>query len=133
MILLQVDGIPVPWRAHGGYGRKSFNPRFREKEYYVWQLKSQYNQIEPIAAPVKMEYTYHMPIPITTSRMRRMQMLNGMMHPMKRPDLDNLNKFLSDCLIGIIILDDSQIVELKCSKIYSERPHTLIKVEAICH
>src|ERR1700676_3304525 len=110
MILIEINKIPVPWRAHAGYGKRSYNPRLAEKEYYQWQIRAQYNQGSPISGPIQVIYTYHMPIPKASSKVRTLQMLNGKMHPIKRPDLDNLNKFLSDTLIGLVIEDDSQIV-----------------------
>lgn len=133
MILIEIDGNPIPWKSHGGFGKRSFNPRNGEREKIQWQIRAQYNQISPLTGPIRCSYTYFMPIPKTISNIRRLQMLNGLMHPIKRPDIDNLNKFLSDTLIGLIIEDDSQIVSLTATKIYGERPKTVIKLEAICH
>lgn len=127
--MLEIAGLPVPWKSHSGYGRRSFNPRYKEREYYRWQISSQYNQSQPLSGPLSMVYLYQMPIPLHTSKIRRLQMLNGKMFPIKRPDLDNLNKFLSDTLIGLVIEDDSQIVELKARKIYGEHPKTTINIE----
>lgn len=131
MILIEIDGIPVPWKAHAGYGKKAFNPRYKEREYYQWQIRAQYNQLNPLSGPVRVHYSYFMPIPIGTSKIRKLQMLNGLMHPIKRPDVDNFDKFLSDCLNGIIFDDDSQIVDKYSRKIYAERPKTLITIEAL--
>jgi Holliday junction resolvase RusA-like endonuclease len=131
MILLQIDGIPVPWAAHQGYGRRAFNPKFKERSFAQWQLKAQYNQQAPLTTPVKIEFTFHMPVPEGTSKVRRLQMLNGRMHHMKRPDTSNLTKFCEDCLKGVVIEDDSQVVEIVSRKIYGEKPKTVIKIEAI--
>lgn len=131
MILIELSGVPVPWKAHAGYGKKSFNPRFIERETFQWQIKSQYNQLKPLGGPVRTNYTFHMPIPESTSKVRRLQMLNGRMHHIKRPDCTNLLKFYEDCLKGIVFEDDSQVVEINVRKIYDERPRVTIKVEAI--
>ena len=133
MILIDLSGVPVSWKAHAGYGKRSFNPRFVEREAYQWQIKSQYNQLNPLRGPVRTHYTFHMPIPKTTSKIRRFQMLNGVMYHLKRPDVTNLIKFYEDCLKGIVFEDDSQVVEINAHKIYDERPRVVIKVEAICH
>ncbi len=53
------------------------------------------------------------------------------MFPMTRPDIDNYNKFLSDCLNGIVWVDDAQVVELNAKKLYGEKEKTLIRIEAI--
>lgn len=132
MILLHIDGLPTAWSAHGGYGRRSFNPKFKEKEHAQWQIKSQYNQTDPITTPVRIDFTFHMPIPCGTSKVRRTQMLNGRLHHIKRPDTTNLQKFAEDVLKGIVIEDDAQVVEIVARKIYSEKVQTLIKVEPIC-
>lgn len=131
MILIEIDGLPIPWKSHGGYGRRSFNPRYKERECFQWQIKTQFNQGKPICGPVRCLYTFHMPIPKTTSKIRRLQMLNDMMHHIVRPDATNLIKMYEDCLKGIIFEDDSQVVEIFAKKIYGERPKTIIKIEAI--
>ena len=72
-----------------------------------------------------------MPIPASTSRPRRSQMINGMLSHIKKPDIDNLNKFLCDCLKGIVFVDDAQVVELNCRKIYSQTPRTVVKITSL--
>lgn len=131
MNLITIDGLPVPWKAHAGYGKRSFNPRFKEKEYYQWQIKSQWNQNIPLAGPIFLKVVYHMPIPLGTSKVRRLQMLNQKMFHIKRPDLDNCNKFLEDCLKGIVFEDDSQVVQIHARKIYSEHPRTVVEIESM--
>ncbi len=69
-----------------------------------------------------------MPIPEGTSKVRRLQMLNGKIHHIKRPDASNLVKMYEDCLKGIIFDDDSQVVEFTARKIYSETPKVVIRV-----
>src|SRR5579885_1334624 len=122
--------MPVPWAAHRGFGRKSFNPRFKEKEFYQWQIKSHFNQSSPIQGAVRVDAVYHMAVP-KTSKVRRLQMLNGMIHHLSRPDIDNLNKFLCDCLKTIVFEDDNQVVEINAKKIYGERPKTVVNITQI--
>ena len=42
----------------------------------------------------------------------------------KKPDIDNLCKFLFDCCNGVVFNDDSQIFQLSASKTYAELPRT---------
>lgn len=128
MILLQIDGPPVPWAAHQGFGRRAYNPRQPEREYAQWQLKAYFNQLKPIDGAIKLICEYHMPIPLSTRKGLKTQMMNGVVHHLKKPDVDNLNKFLCDCLKNIIFHDDSQVIEINSKKIYSESPKTVIKV-----
>lgn len=130
MILLTIDSLPVPWKTHGGYGKRSFNRCAKEKGNYQWQIRSQWNR-EVISTPIQVEYTYHMPIPKGTSKPKTLQMLNGIIHHLVRPDLDNLDKFLSDCLIGTVLQDDSQICKKSSQKIYGLVPKTVIKIYAL--
>ncbi len=130
-MIVEILGIPVPWKAHAGYGRRSFNPRFKEKEYVQWQIRSQNNRSEAICGPVRLLCTFHMPVPKSTSKIRTREMLDGKLHHIKRPDLTNLYKFVEDCLKTILFEDDSQVVEVTLRKIYSSTPKTVVVVEEL--
>ncbi len=131
MICIDLYGTPVAWKRpqfsrtdghlHGYDGQQKL------KHGYKWQIISQFRN-SPIEGPVCLDITFHMPIPKATSSIRKRQMLNGAMHHMHRPDLDNLQKFVLDCLSKIVIADDCQVVEIKAKKVYSERPGTYVKI-----
>jgi len=70
-------------------------------------------------------------MPKGTSKARRQQMLNGLLHHIKRPDCSNFIKFTEDCLKGIVIEDDSQVCEIIAKKIYGEIAKTIIQVEEL--
>jgi hypothetical protein len=55
-------------------------------------------------------------------------MINGNFHHNKKPDLDNLCKFILDTMNGLVFKDDSQICAMGAKKIYSSKPGTLIKI-----
>jgi len=65
-----------------------------------------------------------MPIPKGTSKKKRAEMI----YHTKRPDLDNLVKFVKDCMNGIVWHDDSLVAELHAGKLYDENPRTAITV-----
>jgi len=50
-------------------------------------------------------------------------------HWTKKPDIDNMAKLVLDSLNKIFFIDDSQIIELNCSKEYSEQPRTEVSIE----
>lgn len=131
MITLEINHDPVPWKAHGGYGKKSYSLTSKEREFYRWQIRAQYTRSAPFSGPVRLVLSFHMPIPKATSAVRKRQMLNGVIHHIKRPDTTNLQKFAEDTLKGIVIEDDSQVVHIDARKIYSDRPRTVIMVEAM--
>jgi Holliday junction resolvase RusA-like endonuclease len=132
MIQLEINAPPVANRSTfvTRYGN-AFNPRFKEKSFYQWQIKAQYNQQAPLCGPIKVTAAFYLPIPKGTSKIRRTQMLAGIMHHIKRPDTSNFYYFLENCLKGIVFEDDSQVVEIIARKIYGETPKTLVIVEKL--
>jgi len=128
-IQIEIEGIPVPWKAHAGYGRRSYNPRANEKEFYQFHIKRQYLHNLPLTIGVSLTAVYYLPIPQSISKKIKEKMLSHRVRHIKRPDLDNLNKFLNDCIKGIVIKDDSQICHMITQKIYGEKPRTYIRIE----
>lgn len=131
MINIDLYGDPVamtrPRFARRGNFVHTYDPQANLKETFKWQIKSQYRD-EPIKAPVSLDITFYMPIPKSTSKRKKRQMLNGVCFHMVKPDIDNLSKFLLDCLNKIVLEDDAQVIELRTKKIYSENPGTLVRI-----
>lgn len=131
MISLDLFGIPIPCarpRVNFASRRVYESPeQERLKEGTRWQLKSQYRET-PLGCPVSMDITFYMPIPKTTSKPKQRQMLNGVLHHITKPDIDNLQKFVLDCMNGIVIEDDKRVVEIRARKVYSTKPGTLIRI-----
>jgi Holliday junction resolvase RusA-like endonuclease len=127
MIQIVIEGVPVPWKAHGGFGRKSFNPRFKEKECYQHQIRKQYFGA-PIEKAVFVYYSFFMPIPSSLSQKQKEKMHAGEMFHIKRPDVTNLVKFCEDTLKYLIIKDDSQVVTIHATKYYDIKPRTQIDI-----
>ena len=127
---ITLDGLPVPWAAHQGYGKRSFNPRFKEKAHAQWQIRNQFQGF-PFEGPVSISVSFHLPIPKSTSKKKRALIQQGLEFPLKKPDIDNLCKFLCDCLKTITFLDDSQIVELIAQKYFSDHPRTVISIKPL--
>lgn len=127
MITLDLFGEPQALQRPRFSRGKVFDPQSRVKEGFKWQIKSQYRNL-PLASPVSLDITFFMPIPKATSGIKKKQMLNGVCFHMKRPDIDNLQKFILDCLNNLVIQDDAQVVEIRTRKIYSDKPGTLIRI-----
>ena len=70
----------------------------------------------------------YMPIPKSTSKKQRQQMIDGDIRPTKRPDWDNFGKIVSDALNGIAWDDDSQIIAGTVEKWYAEEPRAEITI-----
>ena len=70
-------------------------------------------------------------IPKSTSKKKRQMMLDGMIRPTKKPDMDNVVKIIADSLNKIAYRDDTQIVECKCSKYYADKPRVEVTISQI--
>ena len=49
-------------------------------------------------------------------------------YPRSAGDVDNLTKFFLDAMNGVFYVDDSQITELRCRKLYGPRSYTRISL-----
>lgn len=120
--LIVIEHVPTPWTAHGGYGRRSYDKKAKEKEEYRRQIKEQWRDKALITTPIALRIIHAMPIPSSSSKIRREQMKEGRIYHLVRPDVTNLNKLAEDTLKGIVISDDSIVVEITGRKFYSTRP-----------
>lgn len=131
MISLELFGDPVPQKrprfARTQNHVKVYDEQKRIKEGYRWQLKSQLPS-EPIKTALSVDIIFFMPVPKSTSGIKKRQMINGVIGHTKKPDIDNLMKFVLDCLNELAFGDDSQICEIRAKKIYAEKPRTLIRL-----
>lgn len=65
--------------------------------------------IEAIFEPVK-----------SVSKVQRQAMLNDLIKPTKKPDIDNIAKVVLDALNGVAFKDDTQVINLTLNKRYGE-------------
>jgi Holliday junction resolvase RusA-like endonuclease len=71
---------------------------------------------------------FFMPIPASASKKQRALMEGCAVPHTKKPDLDNLIKFVKDCANGILWDDDSQVTAITAAKAYYPHPATEIQV-----
>lgn len=127
-----VDAIPVP------KGRPKFARRGKFVTTYTPKKTADYEKKvagdakvsmkgeKPLEGALKCVVTCFMPIPKGTSKVKQAKMLSNEIYHTKKPDVDNLFKAATDPLSGIVFLNDSQIVDGRCSKRYSDYPRTEI-------
>jgi Holliday junction resolvase RusA-like endonuclease len=131
MIQIEILGAPIalkrPRTARIGNFINIYNPQKKELSQAKWQIKAQYKE-NPIPGPLLLDIVFYMPIPIQTSKVKTREMINGILKHQKKPDLDNLQKFILDAMNGIVFIDDSQVDEIKCRKTFATQPRTLIRV-----
>lgn len=76
---------------------------------------------KPLEGPVRIGLAFYMTRP---KRLYRKKDPDGWIYNPSRPDLDNLEKAVTDGLQSIAYKDDSQIVEKVSSKRFHEKPNT---------
>ena len=92
---------------------------------------------QPHAGPVKLEVVAHLPRPKShygTGRNAQKLKPSAPLWPLLKPDFDNIEKIVADALNGIAFLDDKQIVDSHCLKVYEIHgsvPNLRVTVEFI--
>lgn len=69
---------------------------------------------------IKAEIVAYYKIPKSYTKKRTKAIKDGLEHPNKKPDTDNIAKIILDSLNKIAFDDDAQVVELKVLKRYTE-------------
>jgi Holliday junction resolvase RusA-like endonuclease len=82
----------------------------------------------PIAGPVRIELLVELPIPASWSQRKQAAALTGDVMPTSKPDIDNFSKAMLDALNTIVLVDDSQVVELRTVKRFGTSPKMVATV-----
>lgn len=86
-------------------------------------------QQKPFLGPIKLHCYFFMPIPLTSSLKKKREALEALQLHTKKPDCDNLVKYVSDQMNGIIYKDDAQ-VQMSGVKIESAVGYTIMIIRA---
>jgi Holliday junction resolvase RusA-like endonuclease len=128
-VTIIVSGDPVA-KARPRLTRKGFayTPAATRKYEAHGRLAAQVamGDRRPIAVPVRIVALVELPIPSSWSRTRTAAALTGDIRPTTRPDIDNYLKGGLDAINGIVVLDDSYVVELH--KKYGVQPKLVLTV-----
>lgn len=124
-ITFTLPGKPIPWARPGFSAKRGYDQQLKLKRQYrlilQQQLPSDYIYTD---APKSLLAIFFMPIPNYAPKFKK-EALNSNPYPhFKRPDLDNLIKFLLDIGNGILYSDDSLIAHIDAHKIYNQNPRT---------
>jgi Holliday junction resolvase RusA-like endonuclease len=90
---------------------------------------TKYRDKLPVEHPISLVVKFYMPVPKSWPKYKKDEVKNGLIHHTKKPDLDNLVKFVKDNLNEVAWKDDSQVYELKAIKQYSFEPETRIIIQ----
>ncbi|MDF2686202.1 MAG: Holliday junction resolvase [Clostridia bacterium] len=70
-------------------------------------------------------------IPMSISKKKRQQMIDGFIRPIKKPDSDNVLKVVADSLNQIAYRDDAQIASIVLNKYYGEKPGLTVYIRVL--
>jgi Holliday junction resolvase RusA-like endonuclease len=68
---------------------------------------------------VAVRITAHQALPKHATKAQRAAAERGEIHPIRKPDLDNIVKIVLDALNGSAYRDDTQVLQLDARKIYT--------------
>lgn len=134
MIEITIQGRPIakkrPRFARRGAYVAVINDQETEEGRFLLDLRQQVQT--PLEGPVCVEMIFVLPRPkghFGTGKNACTLKPSAPRHPTSKPDLDNLEKFVSDCCNGVLWADDNQVVQSVTRKQYANGsgPMTVIR------
>lgn len=110
---------------------RSFTPKKTvDWENSIRGQSLKYKPKTPSTGEISIEIIAYRQLLKSFSKKKRSQAIEGILRPSTKPDLDNIFKSVTDALEGLYYVNDSQIVDIKASKFYSENPGIVIMIES---
>ena len=134
MFQFEIHNIPIAQKqtrfsCAGGFPR-CYDPSVKDKEMIQWQIRPFAPEV-PLECPIELTIYFFLPIPKGVSKSTRLQMINRVILPAKKPDVDNLAYLVTNALKNIVYKDDNLICAQRIYKFYGETPRTVIRVRPI--
>ncbi len=124
-----IHGPPTPLQRPRFTRGHVYDPQKEQKLLDGIQLKRQHLPNKPYDQPLLATITFFMPMPRVYKESGR-DGLRDKYHP-KKPDLDNLIKYILDAANGILYTDDSLIVQIFGKKIWADEGKTELTLEHV--
>ena len=125
MVTFKVDANPVGKQRARYVKRGNFVQAYTPEKTRTYETLIRDAAIEamgstePLKTPVTLYLYIRVPIPKSYSKKKVEACLNGLDQPIKKPDASNILKSVEDGMNGIVYKDDSQIINLHVTKVYS--------------
>ena len=125
MITFKVDANPVGKQRARYVKRGNFVSTYTPEKTRTYETLIRDSAIEamgssePLETPVNLYLYIRVPIPKSYSKKKVEDCLNGLDKPIRKPDASNILKSVEDGMNGVVYKDDSQIVNLHVTKVYS--------------
>jgi Holliday junction resolvase RusA-like endonuclease len=128
MVTFKVDGTPVP-KGRARYARRgNFISTYTPEKTRTYETLIRDSAIEamgssePLETPVSLYLYIRVPIPKSCTKKRLEAIDNGSEKPTKKPDASNILKSVEDGMNSVVYKDDSQIINIHVTKVYSTLP-----------
>lgn len=127
-------GKERPKFARVGSYTKTYTPKRtvqHEKEIATIFKEVAKGQMFKKNMPLDIRIVAYYPIPKSTSKKKRKEMLEYRIRPVVKPDLDNVAKLVYDALNGVAWHDDNSIVDTQVRKFYSDNPRVDVSIRVV--
>lgn len=119
---------PIAWQRAGVKTSQEYKPKFYDKQTheklaYGLHLQKQHGTSPLFSGPIEADIIFYMPISKTVSKRPNCH------YHSKRPDIDNLLKYLFDAANNVIFKDDAIVSKLSVQKLYDRQPRTVICIK----
>jgi len=127
MVTFTVDGNPVGKQRARYVKRGNFVSAYTPEKTRTYESLIKEKAIEamgssePLETPVTLYLYIRVPMPKSYSKKRIEACLNGFEQPIKKPDASNILKSVEDGMNSVVYKDDSQIVNIHVTKVYSSQ------------
>lgn len=124
------QGRPRASTVHGKV--RMYDPKkSRDFKRYVSAIAAKFAPVSLLEGPLQLEVKVYKPSLKSFSKKKALAAEEGLLRPTTKPDVDNYVKGVKDALNKVIWHDDSQVVDLKVSKWYSEKPRVEVTVKEL--
>lgn len=127
MHTFQIPGKPRVQKQTMISRGRFYDPSYKDR-LYIQEVANQYRPSQILQAATVMDLTFFRPIPKSASKALTQKMLDHVVLPTTRPDVDNYAYLVTNALKEIFYSDDSLVTDLNIRKRYSETPCTLVKI-----
>ena len=128
MVTFKVDANPVGKQRARYVKRGNFVQAYTPEKTRTYEAlikeaaKQAMGESEPLETPVSMYLYIRVPIPASATKKRLKAISDGSEKPIKKPDASNILKSVEDGMNSVVYKDDSQIVNIHVTKVYSSVP-----------
>lgn len=130
MFLFTIPGDPIPQKQTRFARGIAYDPSSKYRKAIEWQMKH-YAPKTPLGGALDVDITFVFAVPKSTSGVRKRQMINHVIHHIKKPDADNCAYLITNAMKKIFYDDDSQIIDLHVHKRYGEVAQTVVRITPI--